>query len=731
MKRSYSRALRAPIAVAVLATSIVGVTAIPAKAATSSAPGNFDGSGDPNGFINGSGTVYLSPGGAANTTTWGSVYPRRGSLNCYDSGAYGHGSFDYQYLAGETIEMCLLAGEVDSGAADANFTNLKFTFRVVDGSPIGSASVNLTKANAGGTHSSGGVDTWYTSPFSVTLDDDPLNGSVGTPRVGESEMFLELSVDQTSGTDYVGDSRGGFTPNPGGNQSLLYGRGLFETNPYQYLNGMYAADATELNAAEDDQGPSSAHKDFSMVRVFEDTWTAPGSSLDTYANEGKVVVWSAKPKNATTDWNCDQNATAGFDACPNVSPYYQSTVDTTTLNAMAVDLQDAVDDSTFNVPFIAWAINHEPHDNAIVAGNGWEEDKCGAPSSSPGNGDPGEDASDDANDANSDGSEKPCFGTDAEFKALYAAMHYAQQHACGGVCANVKVIYIGVGSNMVEDGPGATSGNEIGEGDLMAPDPADYDMLGADNYNYSCFDNAMPTSKANGVITGTNSLTSSSFGFVAGDVGKRVEGAGIPAGTTITARNSSTNVTLSGTSTNASGVRFGVFRTPCIQSDWKSADQTFDDDSGTASFSGKEKNVIGLAQTLNKKLIIAETGSHPGCYNSTDYGLNEGCYGSDTDDTPGGVDTGVFDRAQWFTDMYNWMATDAEPQAWLLGVIYFHSSGEDLSKSNHDWRFLDATAHTSDPAYIKSGSVGRAAWQSTIGSDTLFVANAADFTRTL
>lgn len=585
------------------------------------------------------------------------------------------------------------------------------------GTQIGSTDWEYTLGSSG----FGPCDNTDQTSKTVYLDNDPLDNDNADGALTPGSYAIYLKFLDTDGTDNANssgvDSLGAHGNGPNDSESVI--KGTFTVTPaYTYLNGSSADgnSASELAAAEADQGAAAATKNFSLVRDFSSSWGNPGSRARTWASEGKAVVWSTKPKGSGVAYTCTQNGGA-IEECTGTSPWDQSAADGTdseSLRSMIQTLQDNAND--YSVPFMGFAISHEPHDDAAIVGNGHSSGKCGTTT------DAGADPS---------GSNIPCFGTALDFKGMYTAMRARQQDSCdvsGGItgtgypCTKVKIMYIGVGSNMYDDGSGQ---NVVGDGDLLRPASADYDLLGADTYNYSCFTD-MPKQKTDGVISGGTTLTSATFSFATGDVGDPIRGTGIPAGTTISARASSTSVTLSQASTNGSALTFEVYNDGvCSQSKWESFEEVVDDTAASLDDNGERLTVLGLARYLDKKVILAEYASHPGC-NGVEYGVNEGCYGSSTDDI-----NGDYDRATWFTAMHTWLTTDTDPINYLVGFAYFHSSGTDQSRSDHDWRFLPANNHASDPAYLYSGSDGRSAWQGTMGTDTNFLSTAVGYSLVL
>ena len=569
----------------------------------------------------------------------------------------------------------------------------------------------------------------FSQSVTVNFDQDPLDGDSAEADLapGTYSIFLQIEDDDQSSTLGNMSTKGDHAY---GDVEQYTSVGTFTVTPaYQYLNGTNGSPGTnDVAANESAQGPGDTNKDFSLIREFEQTWgTVNTSKLNTWVrDEGKVVVWSTKPKNWTTAWTCNQTGDqVPLEPCTGTSPWAQSAADETTLDSIASTLNNAValaNDGTgtdWNVPFIGWAITHEPHDDAILDyTKGWRSGKCGTSSNA---------------GADPAGSNRPCSGTAADYLNLYAEMREAQQTACGGPCANVKIMYIAVGSNMYYEGPGSKATSDVGEGDQLRPAAANYDILGADTYNYSCFANSLqPSNFDDGVGNGTTTFTSATANFVSGDVGLKLEVRDVGV-FTIVSRTNSTTVVLSGTVPSGTNKKFGIFRgTVCSQSKWESFEEIVDhpDPAGDNDEDGERYTVLGLARKLNKKVILAEYASHPGC-NGVTYGLNEGCYGSATDDINGADGQKDFDRAAWFQQMYTWLTTDADPINYLLGFAYFHSAGTDLSTGDHDWRFLPAVDDTTDHAYVTHGETGRETWQNTIGSDANFVPDTRTFTRPL
>lgn len=396
-------------------------------------------------------------------------------------------------------------------------------------------------------------------------------------------------------------------------------RGYFVSYTNRYLNGINAADKADFDSVEDTNRFWTLNPDFSIARVFKSSWGNPHGNADVsaYAADGTAVAWSVKPP----AWSGTCGTWTSGGGCPNggTSPWDRAEADQTDTTSMRSMIRQLQDDAnlTGGPSFMTITISHEPHDDAIDD-KGWnfgqgddgsdgkpvDDIKCGSPS------DPSLDY-----DSNNDGDlsdkddRKACLGTSADFKAMYQALEDIRNNSCtstgattglGSPCSKVLIQYIGVVGNMTTSGAYG-----VGSGDKMAPvdrdgsgniTDTDFDVLGADPYNYGCFDNSSGCT---------------------GDGG------------------------------------------------WESFEDTVDKPSSSTS-------LLDLASVYNKKVLLDEVGSHPGCSGLTT-DPNNNCAGSSTYTT----------RSKWMIDAHNYLATDFEANKYIMGWIYYHTV------KTHDWRFLD------------------------------------------
>ena len=104
---------------------------------------------------------------------------------------------------------------------------------------------------------------------------------------------------------------------------------------------------------------------------------------------------------------------------------------------------------------------------------------------------------------------------------------------------------------------------------------------------------------------------------------------------------------------------------------------------------------VELAETQGKQLIMAETGSHPGCIDNTPSPVFH-CENEDPDDLGP-------TRDDWLVRIGTWLESDARARRWILGFAYFHSL------HTNDWRFVGQTGMTG------SGLLG---WREVFVTDT-------------
>lgn len=371
------------------------------------------------------------------------------------------------------------------------------------------------------------------------------------------------------------------------------------------------------------------------MRKFKSSWDNPGTTGDVanYAGEGKAVAWSAKPP--AWSGSCPQNLSQpGYEACSGTSPWDGATAaatsGTVTMRSMIRQLQD-LSGGSGEPSFHTITISHEPHDNAIDTAQGWNNGnasrKCGA-SADPGLG----------VDLNSDGDFddpnefEPCAGFAQDFKDMYAALRTTRNNSCdefgattgtGYACSRVKIQYIGVTSRLTDN-----SGGGVGSGDPMRPASTDFDILGADPYNYGCYDNGSSCNSGDG------------------------DGDGLTDG------------------------------------GWEEFENMVDKQSSSNS-------LLDLAAALNKRVILDEVGSHPGC---TPPDSTNKCNNS-TDSTS---------RSTWMDNAYTYMTTDAEAKKYIIGWIYFHVI------HTYEWRFMNYGA-------VNPDSRGRTSYTNNFAANTKFL----------
>ncbi|MCA1832887.1 MAG: hypothetical protein LC750_09230 [Actinobacteria bacterium] len=510
------------------------------------------------------------------------------------------GTVQTAYRTGTSGNFCL---EVNEGwGDDTSTTNLDFyttvTLKIRDAATGTILPGSYTMTNPGSFHQQ------QSASINVQMDTSPFNSTADPPLTpGTYQMVVELKTQNYCTPTACSTLGGGFTYHAG--------QGYFTVTPaYQYLfgaSGMGSTGALKLTDLGDQQGATTGiNKNYSLVRWFESSWSTPSSQVRTLAGQGKAVVWSVVPPGFTKH----TTTTGGAWSNLSQSPWAAAAADvigTNGLNAQVRALQD--DANQTNGPsFMTWTITHEPHDNTSDTAKGWNggaaSAKCGDPVTNLDvkHGVPGNSAAPSAgNDA--------CFGTVAEFAALYNAMKTARDTQCdinGGItgtgyaCNKVKIAYIGVPDNM-------TVGTTVGSGDLMNPSAfwSYIDVIGGDPYNYGCF--RKNASNGDGVLNTT------------------------PA---------------PGECSTANG--------------WDSFQKTVDNPSAGTDTNGHHKTLMGLAELKDKPVIVAEVASHPGCDGSTE--TAHGCNKTFTS----------MDRGTWFSDMYTEMTTNPLILRYMIGFAYFH-----------------------------------------------------------
>jgi hypothetical protein len=104
---------------------------------------------------------------------------------------------------------------------------------------------------------------------------------------------------------------------------------------------------------------------------------------------------------------------------------------------------------------------------------------------------------------------------------------------------------------------------------------------------------------------------------------------------------------------------------------------------------------IPLAKRLNKKLLIAELGSHPGCLNGdTAEGCNLSGVTLSVEPYPinwlGSMYSDPATRSEWFWNGLRAVEQDTDAVRYLLGFSYFHLLAD------WDWRFINRTGQVLD-----------------------------------
>lgn len=93
--------------------------------------------------------------------------------------------------------------------------------------------------------------------------------------------------------------------------------------------------------------------------------------------------------------------------------------------------------------------------------------------------------------------------------------------------------------------------------------------------------------------------------------------------------------------------------------------------------SGGWVRAVELAETQGKRLIMAETASHPGCDPIAP--AANSCENEDPSAMPSPT------RDEWLRRVGTWLESDARARRWLVGFAYYHTL------HTHDWRFVGQT----------------------------------------
>jgi hypothetical protein len=327
------------------------------------------------------------------------------------------------------------------------------------------AVVTLRHFNNGAAGTQVGTTTWTvdmsgaiggTGDVTKTMyfDGDPfaLSGHPITPdAVGQFYVGISL----THGGDEVGANTEGGTPAGNANDTPenFYTQGLFSTG---FMSGFADADGASSYGTIN----TAVGKNMSLERLFVDHWDLPGtvgsgSAVDTAAAAGRGVVWSIKPS-GTNFVTCS----AGTGTSTPWESVAAGCNDTGTYGLTNILSQLDALGANYHVPMI-FAIEHEPHNNTSDWGSGGVG-SCVAKST--------------------------CDGSSSEYRAMYNDVHNLLGPA-DEFYPHVQLIYIAVDTNMSQNKVKATNGTCTGGtvagcGDIDRPADTDYDLLGADVYNY-------------------------------------------------------------------------------------------------------------------------------------------------------------------------------------------------------------------------------------------------------
>lgn len=403
-------------------------------------------------------------------------YPLGGYADCEAAGEQTIGLSPWSYAPGATVQMCVITSvrvADDVFYQTGTFTQTKMTIHTLDGADLSGtgSSYTLTPGNAA-IHRTGDsgdwYDTYYSSPISIRLDADPLNGSNDATRIGTFEPVLEVSVDRwgtwgASTQDYVADSRGGVSPSNAANSA--YDKGYIDAS-----NGLMAGeDAASVSESALETDENATGKDVPVTRVFKPSWDKPQAVVGTFASNNRIVMWSNKPY---------------FTPSTGHSVWYD--IANGTKDSGTGNLDDQITTlanyaTASGAPGQAVLIfGHEPHDNTTdpVSQGGKACTGLSTPSTS------------------------KCFGSFAEFRAAFA--HVKARINALGKQNIVKLAYTAVDSNAAAQGNDGVSGGPtvIGGGDPMYPGnpnrtcdlagvtmcaSTNVDLLAHDVYNYYAY----------------------------------------------------------------------------------------------------------------------------------------------------------------------------------------------------------------------------------------------------
>jgi hypothetical protein len=344
---------------------------------------------------------------------------------------------------GSTMYLCWA---LDSQASTSiyDWTSASLQFADLKGSTFGTTftlnNVNLTPGFSSSV------------PFAVQLDNDPLDNSAGTARTGTFEPVLSLTLGTTTTDSRGNGSLGGSFPI----SVSTYAQGYLDGS-----NGIMGG----LASASGDRtlflsNQTTAGKNFPVTRIFDTAFEAPcphtGSScgqgnVRTYMDDGKLVVYSAKPPTATgicpSGSNCTQWGTVANGGADTV------------LTAILSDLNTWSQDAGASGQAI-FVFSHEPKKHASDV-NGCTPYAV------------------------------DCFGTSQDYRAAQTHIHNL---IVSGGYTHVKLSYAEVDSNATKKATVGASTGPIGSGDLL--------YAGNDYTNATIRPTVLPCSLAGATVVG-------------------------------------------------------------------------------------------------------------------------------------------------------------------------------------------------------------------------------------
>ena len=209
------------------------------------------------------------------------------------------------------------------------------------------------------------------------------------------------------------------------------------------------------------------------------------------------------------------------------------------------------------------------------------------------------------------------YGTAQDYRAAFKHVKDRIAGACGGPCTRVKLMYIAIDTKAVAK----SSGNAIGTNDQFYP--GDQTVLGTGGVSRPCSLTGAPV--VNCVSGNVDLLGHDVYNYYQYTAG-------------------------------GSSYHNGTWR-----------------ELGSYKMYSSSTGVVYLAKKLQKKIIFAEAGSHPGCLSGD---TAEGC---NLTSSPANRT-----RDDWFRDAFRTLEQSTDWLTWFGGFSYYHQV------STWDWRFMDA-----------------------------------------